>query len=202
MIDIYNLKQYPGEPFLTFLKRWRKKFSLYARPIPEMEKLEIFINNLVPEINYPLQMQDHTSFDKMVDNAIKIEKVLVKKGDITLQKDKYESRSNSKGKSKNWNKNKGIVIDGVVDNIRAPSKALAFNLTIGTQAIKASEKKVSDITYIRSAVESSDASIGFLPGSADEKMAFYNLPFMDKLDELLPRCEVEKIIKEAKFNIE
>ena len=61
-----------------------------------------------------------------------------------------------------------------------------------------SDKKVSDITYIRSAVESSDASIGFLPGSADEKMAFYNLPFMDKLDELLPRCEVEKIIKEER----
>lgn len=61
-----------------------------------------------------------------------------------------------------------------------------------------SEKKVSDITYIRSAVESSDASIGFLPGTAEEKMAFYNLPFMDKLDELLPRCEVEKIMKEQR----
>ena len=61
-----------------------------------------------------------------------------------------------------------------------------------------SEKKVSDITYIRSAVESSDASIGFLPGSAEEKMAFYNRPFMDKLDELLPRCEVDKIMKEER----
>jgi phosphate starvation-inducible protein PhoH len=62
-----------------------------------------------------------------------------------------------------------------------------------------SEKKVSDITYIRSAVESSDASIGFLPGTADEKMAFYNLPFMDKLDELLPRGEVDKIIKDQRI---
>ena len=61
-----------------------------------------------------------------------------------------------------------------------------------------SEKKVSDITYIRSAVESSDASIGFLPGSAEEKMAFYNLPFMDKLDELLPKADVDKIIKEQR----
>lgn len=56
MIDICNLKQKMGEPFLTFLKRWRKKFSLYARQIQETKKLEIFINNLIPEINYHLQM--------------------------------------------------------------------------------------------------------------------------------------------------
>jgi len=59
-----------------------------------------------------------------------------------------------------------------------------------------SEKKVSDITYIRSAVESSDASIGFLPGTAEEKMAFYNLPFIDKLDELLHKSDVDRLQKE------
>ena len=47
--------------------------------------------------------------------------------------------------------------------------------------------KVSDIIYMRSAVESSDSRLGFLPGDADEKLHYYNLPFMDKLDELLER---------------
>ena len=33
-------------------------------------------------------------------------------------------------------------------------------------------KAVSDIMYLRSAVESSDRSLGFLPGSADDKLKF------------------------------
>ena len=38
-------------------------------------------------------------------------------------------------------------------------------------------KCISDIMYLRSAVESSDKSLGFLPGTADEKLKFFNLPF-------------------------
>ena len=43
-------------------------------------------------------------------------------------------------------------------------------------------KAISDIMYLRSAVESSESKLGFLPGSADDKLKFYNLPFLDKLD--------------------
>ena len=46
-------------------------------------------------------------------------------------------------------------------------------------------KLCDEIMYLRSAVESSASSLGFLPGSAEEKLKFYNLPFLDKLDELL-----------------
>src|SRR4051812_4894432 len=35
------------------------------------------------------------------------------------------------------------------------------------------QRRVSDIIYIRSAVESADSKLGFLPGEADEKMAPY-----------------------------
>jgi phosphate starvation-inducible PhoH-like protein len=59
-----------------------------------------------------------------------------------------------------------------------------------------SDKRVSDILYLRSAVESSDSKIGFLPGDANEKLAFYNLPFLDKLEELLTKTQVEKLTKE------
>ena len=52
--------------------------------------------------------------------------------------------------------------------------------------------KVSDIIYMRSAVESSDSRLGFLPGDADEKLHYYNLPFMDKLDELVKKLQKEK----------
>ncbi len=61
--------------------------------------------------------------------------------------------------------------------------------------------KVSDVIYMRSAVESSDSRLGFLPGDADEKLHYYNLPFMDKLDELLNEETVKKLQKEKRVSI-
>tara|TARA_R100000664_G_scaffold8665_4_gene14276 strand:+ start:2120 stop:2890 length:771 start_codon:yes stop_codon:yes gene_type:complete len=63
------------------------------------------------------------------------------------------------------------------------------------------QSKVSDVIYMRSAVESSDSRLGFLPGDADEKLHYYNLPFMDKLDELLNEETVKKLQKEKRVSI-
>ena len=52
--------------------------------------------------------------------------------------------------------------------------------------------------YLRSAVESSESRLGFLPGSAEEKLAFYNLPFLDKLDELVCNASAAKLEKEGR----
>jgi phosphate starvation-inducible PhoH-like protein len=62
------------------------------------------------------------------------------------------------------------------------------------------DKKVSDLIYIRSAVESADSKLGFLPGEADEKMAPYLQPLMDKLVELLPKNEIDVLQKEERFS--
>ena len=62
-------------------------------------------------------------------------------------------------------------------------------------------KVSSDIMYLRSAVESSDKSLGFLPGSAEEKLRFYNLPFLDKLDELLLDTKAEKLEEEGRVSM-
>lgn len=62
------------------------------------------------------------------------------------------------------------------------------------------EKKVSDIYYVRTAVESADNKLGFLPGEADEKMSPYIQPLLDKLDELLSKAEVDKLKKEKRIN--
>ena len=45
-------------------------------------------------------------------------------------------------------------------------------------------KRVSEIVYVRSIVESSDNKLGFLPGEMDEKMSPYIQPLIDKLEEL------------------
>lgn len=60
------------------------------------------------------------------------------------------------------------------------------------------EKRVSDLVYIRSAVECSDAKLGFLPGEADEKMAPYIQPLLDKLSEMLPKGDIDILLKEER----
>lgn len=62
------------------------------------------------------------------------------------------------------------------------------------------ERRVSDIMYIRSAVESSEAKLGFLPGEAEDKMAPYLAPLIDKLMELLPKDDVEYLKKEERIS--
>ena len=62
-------------------------------------------------------------------------------------------------------------------------------------------KNVDDIMYLRSAVESSDKSLGYLPGSAEEKLRFYNLPFLDKLDELLLETKAQKLEEQNRISM-
>jgi phosphate starvation-inducible PhoH-like protein len=62
-------------------------------------------------------------------------------------------------------------------------------------------KSIEEIMYLRSAVESSDKSLGYLPGNADEKLKFFNLPFLDKLLELLtPGC-AERLEQEHRVSM-
>ncbi len=62
------------------------------------------------------------------------------------------------------------------------------------------QKRVSEIVYVRSIVESSDSKLGFLPGEMDEKMSPYIQPLVDKLEELLHRGDVEKLKKEERIH--
>ncbi len=63
-----------------------------------------------------------------------------------------------------------------------------------------SEKKVEEVIYIRSAVESSDSRLGFLPGDAEDKLHYFNLPFLDKLNELVSDEEIKKLQKSQRVS--
>lgn len=63
------------------------------------------------------------------------------------------------------------------------------------------EGKVSEIMYLRSAVESSEAKLGFLPGSAEEKLNFYNFPFIDKIEELVENATPNRLVTENKIQM-
>ena len=62
------------------------------------------------------------------------------------------------------------------------------------------QRRVSDLIYIRSAVESSDSKLGFLPGEANDKMAPYMQPLMDKLLELLSKSDINLLKKEGRIS--
>ena len=54
-----------------------------------------------------------------------------------------------------------------------------------------------DILYVRSIAESSQRSLGSLPGSIDEKFGVFASPFYDKIDEMLHASDI-KILREKK----
>ena len=61
-------------------------------------------------------------------------------------------------------------------------------------------KKVSDLIYIRSIVESSENKMGYLPGNAEEKLTPYREPLMEKLDELLFAADVNALLKDKRID--
>jgi phosphate starvation-inducible protein PhoH len=77
------------------------------------------------------------------------------------------------------------------------SKTLT-SVYVGLQLLKL--KKVSDIIFVRSAVESADSKIGYLPGTIDEKLEAYMVPFMEKIDELLQVGDKNKLKNDGRFS--
>jgi phosphate starvation-inducible PhoH-like protein len=61
-------------------------------------------------------------------------------------------------------------------------------------------RRVSDLVYVRSVVESSDAKMGYLPGETNEKLAPYLQPMVDKLMELLPKSDIDVLKKEERIS--
>ena len=62
-------------------------------------------------------------------------------------------------------------------------------------------RRVSDMVLVRSAVESSDSKLGFLPGDIAEKFNVYLTPFHDKFQELLNKTLIDKLEKDNRLTI-
>lgn len=68
----------------------------------------------------------------------------------------------------------------------------------GLQLLKI--KKASDIIFVRSAVESADSKIGYLPGTIDEKFEAYMAPFLEKMEEFLDASTIKKLHNDKRVN--
>lgn len=56
-------------------------------------------------------------------------------------------------------------------------------------------KKISNILYIRNIIQSGTGTLGWLGGDLQTRLSPYMLPFQQKLDELLPPDQVDKLVK-------
>jgi phosphate starvation-inducible protein PhoH len=61
------------------------------------------------------------------------------------------------------------------------------------------EKRVSEIIYVRTVIESASKSLGFLPGDGSDKFMPYAQPLLDKLWELLPESDINKLLKDERI---
>jgi phosphate starvation-inducible protein PhoH len=59
-------------------------------------------------------------------------------------------------------------------------------------------RKISDIVYVRTIVESASHSMGTLPGDADQKLQFFTAVLNDKLEELLPAGDIKRLFADER----
>lgn len=57
------------------------------------------------------------------------------------------------------------------------------------------DRKVDNILYIRSAVESASKSMGFLPGELNSKFENYAIPLLQKLNEVLDKTTIHSLME-------
>ncbi|WP_044908791.1 hypothetical protein, partial [[Clostridium] innocuum] len=74
--------------------------SKYSRTIPEEERIDIIVSNLVPELRYEVRKIPFNSFDTMVEVACRIEDVLKEQGILA------KSTNNNNGQNNNNNGHK------------------------------------------------------------------------------------------------
>lgn len=72
-------------------------------------------------------------------------------------------------------------------------------LSVYCSLLLLNEKRIGEIFMVRNPIESSSHSIGFLPGTGVEKTLPYFQPIYDKLNELLSKNDISKLIKEERF---
>lgn len=82
----------------------------------------------------------------------------------------------------------------MVDGIWGSGKTL-LSVYACLQLLK--QKKISNILYIRNIVQSGTGTLGWLGGDLETRLSPYMLPFQQKLDELLPKDQVDRLIKEG-----
>lgn len=84
--------------------------------------------------------------------------------------------------------------------VKGPAGTSKTYVSILAGLILLQARRMSDIIYIRSIAESASKDLGSLPGEIGSKISPFLMPLMDKLDELLPKAQVDRLIKEERVH--
>jgi len=142
------------------------------------------------------------SVDKM-----EVTDILQSKDDspYVFQRDKIKFELNIKNLP--WTDKQKQVIDLILNKktkvlfLKGPAGTSKTILAMYTGLTLLNLKRVSDIILVRSAVESSDSKLGFLPGDVAEKFNVYLTPFHDKFSELLDKSQIDRLEKDNRLTI-
>jgi phosphate starvation-inducible PhoH-like protein len=108
-------------------------------------------------------------------------------------------------KEVNWTENQKKFISLVDDKktricfLSAPAGAAKTFLSVYCGLKMLSQKRASEIVYVRTIVESASKSLGSLPGESELKFKPFTIPLEDKLSELLSKDVIAKLEREKRI---
>lgn len=83
--------------------------------------------------------------------------------------------------------------------LSGPSGTSKSILAVYCALLLMNQKRVSDLIYVRSIIESASQSLGSLPGDADSKLLPFATVVYDKLEELLPTGDIKKLMADQRI---
>jgi phosphate starvation-inducible PhoH-like protein len=113
------------------------------------------------------------------------------------QRDKIDYTLNLKGLD--WTEKQKAFIELALDKktkiifLSGPAGTSKSILAVYCALMMLNEKKISDVIYVRTIVESAAISMGTLPGNENDKLKFFVSVLNDKLEELLPAGDIKKL---------
>jgi phosphate starvation-inducible PhoH-like protein len=83
--------------------------------------------------------------------------------------------------------------------LNGPAGSSKSLLAVYTALKLLNSKRVTEIVYVRSIIESATKSLGSLPGESSDKFRPFALPLADKLEELLKDHDVKRLFTEERI---
>lgn len=131
-----------------------------------------------------------TSFDSQMIHVIKQDTSI-----YVPQRDKISKKLTIR--AQNFTENQKNFLKIAMDKqtkimfVSGPAGCSKTYVTIYIGLCLLNDRRLSDLIYVRSIVESADAKLGYLPGEADEKLAPYIVPLLEKLEEFLSSGDIK-----------
>lgn len=126
------------------------------------------------------------------------------KSPYTPQKDKIDFELKIRGRTDLTNKQKELI-DLILDKntkivyISGPAGTSKTHVAVYCGLLLLNQRRISDIVYVRTIIESASKSIGSLPGDQHLKMEPFVMPLMDKLEEFLCAGDIKRLMGEERI---